>query len=196
MEISSSDLSVGNKGSFQSFRGDKVKQIPRCKITGRGTLFLFGSSSRTGPPFLPLHSLRTLRIIVALLASLGKRKGSGLRFGHELTTYLQLRFTKFLPSYSVEIRSAGLPFLLPYFFSSLKIRRQLFFIPKYRSQYIYIEQREQVHPSFYSFQMLELRCPSFSEATNQDLSLSRHLSDPKVELIGVVGLVARELGYR
>lgn len=140
LEISSSDLSVGNKGSFQSFRGDKVKQIPRCKITGRGTLFLFGSSSRTGPPSLPpslpLHSLRTLRIIVALLASLGKRKGSGLRFGHELTTYLQLRFTKFLPSYSVEIRSAGLPFLLPYFFSSLKIRRQLFFIPKYRSQYI------------------------------------------------------------
>lgn len=54
LEISSSDLSVGNKGSFQSFRGDKVKQIPRCKITGCGTLFLFGSSSRTGPPSLSI----------------------------------------------------------------------------------------------------------------------------------------------
>lgn len=33
---------------------------------------------------------------MALLASLAKRKGLGLRFGHELTTYLQLSFTNFL----------------------------------------------------------------------------------------------------
>lgn len=49
---------------------------------------------------------------MALLASLAKRKGLGLRFGHELTTYLQLSFTNFL----LFRGNSKLALLLPIFF--------------------------------------------------------------------------------
>lgn len=68
---------------------------------------------------------------MALLASLAKRKGLGLRFGHELTTYLQLSFTNFL----LFRGNSKLALLLPIFFLiATDVQRFFQHRPRYMEQ--------------------------------------------------------------
>lgn len=153
-------------------------------------MFLF--ASRTGP-FLPLHSLRTLRIIAALLSLRGRVQVYVLDTSFT-TTYLQLTKVYKLPILFPRNSKLGFslrdPVLLPIFPSSILFFLYFLFF-KHRSRYTWNGIVSILHP-------IVPKCSSFPsfEATNQHLShsVSRHLSDPKVELIGVVGLVSRELG--